>query len=329
MRKILPAVLILLAGAYTGGWFYASHQAGLAIDRALANPPGGLAISAATVTRQGFPFAFAVDATGVAVTSPQGLRWDGAGITASTRPWTIPVVALAIAAPQTVTLSGPMPATLRMVRPGDGDIRLSFAGHPESARLSLPGVAIESAALPGPITIERVDLSADRSDGQPVLSGDVTDMALPFDLPAPLGTTIDAAGGTATLLGPWPRSTRAADLAAWRDAGGRVRIDRASLRWGPLDLAVTGELTLDAALQPAGTFTATVKGAAPVIAGLAQAGVIRPEDAARASVGLSLLAGGRDQAADRPARIDIAIANRQVKALFLTLARLPEIRWAE
>ena len=115
-------------------------------------------------------------------------------------------------------------------------------------------------------------------------------------------------------------------LAAWRDAGGTVKLDNLELRWGGLGATATGTLALDRELQPIGGFSGAIEGYDRVLQALVVAGRLPAGDAGLAQLALTLLAkagpDGRPQIAT-----SFTIQNGQ---MFLGPARLgpaPRLAW--
>ncbi len=143
-----------------------------------------------------------------------------------------------------------------------------------------------------------------------------------------LGPEVDAVLAEALLLGPLPPpGPPAFAAAAWRDAGGTLDIRRLALRWGALDAEARLQLALDAALQPAGSGTLSVAGAAGAIDALARAGLLAG-NAARTAQGVVALLG-RVPPEGGPPRIEVPVALAQgtLSMARLPLLRVPPIAW--
>jgi len=74
----------------------------------------------------------------------------------------------------------------------------------------------------------------------------------------PLGDTIEAASLQGKFMGALPPGDPPTALAAWRDSGGTLEIQRASLQWGALALELSGTLALDKDMQPIAAIDRTI-----------------------------------------------------------------------
>ncbi|MBV8961873.1 MAG: DUF2125 domain-containing protein [Hyphomicrobiales bacterium] len=80
-------------------------------------------------------------------------------------------------------------------------------------------------------------------------------LSFPGVMPTP-SDVIGRAEISAELIGPWPPGPMREALATWRDNGGAIDLLLGTLRWGRTEISISdGVLTLDQALQPAGSFT--------------------------------------------------------------------------
>ena len=89
------------------------------------------------------------------------------------------------------------------------------------------------------------------------------DATLPPGLPgtARLGPAVERVGLDLLLTGPVPPGRDPARrAAAWRDGGGALEIRTLDARWGEVAASASATLTLDGALQPAGTGTLRLVG---------------------------------------------------------------------
>jgi hypothetical protein len=148
-------------------------------------------------------------------------------------------------------------------------------------------------------------------------------------LPAPagpLGATIDELTLTAAVKGAVPPGALREALARWRDDGGTLEVERFRLAWGRLLATATGTLALDPALQPVGSFTATVEGHNEILDALVAEGTMRSGDAALGKVALGLLAkagpNGQPQI-----QTTVRIQNSEVYLGPARIARLPHFTW--
>src|SRR6185295_8822537 len=90
--------------------------------------------------------------------------------------------------------------------------------------------------------------------------------------------------------GPLQQGPLAESVAAWRDAGGIIEVNRLALRWGPLDGDGDGTLALDAANRPLAAFTMRIRGYTETVDALTAAGAMKPRDAGTLKIALNLFA---------------------------------------
>jgi hypothetical protein len=148
---------------------------------------------------------------------------------------------------------------------------------------------------------------------------------LPVAVPT-LGGTIDQLTLDATLRGAIPAGQLPQALAAWRDRGGTVELDKLDLDWGPLGATATGTLALDDQLQPIGGFSGAVRGYDRIMAVLVQTGHMRASEAGLARLALAMLAkAGPD---GRPEiETSFTIQNGQMYLGPAKLGPMPRIVW--
>lgn len=90
-----------------------------------------------------------------------------------------------------------------------------------------------------------------------------------------------------------PRATTAS-ITAWRDNGGTVDVPSLTLKWGELDVKLSGSVSLDQQFRLLGALTAEVHGYEPVIDKLQRDGNIDAAEAATAKETLRSIADGND-----------------------------------
>jgi len=150
-------------------------------------------------------------------------------------------------------------------------------------------------------------------------------VALPVAVP-PLGDTVERIATTLAIKGTIPPGARRQALAAWRDDGGTLELNSFALAWGKLAVDAEGTVALDAALQPVGALTATIRGYGEIVDALVAAGNLKAGDAAMVKVALGLLAkpapsGGYQL--DAP----VTLQNGQVYLGPVRLASMPNFVW--
>lgn len=136
---------------------------------------------------------------------------------------------------------------------------------------------------------------------------DGTEVALPSKTESPLGREIASLGLTLGLTGPWPQGAEPRGaLASWRDAGGTLELRRGDLRWGSLDLSLTGALALDKAFRPEGAVSGRVGGLDPLLDAAVAQGRLTADQAASIRNALGALSFlSRDEAGRVPVGITL------------------------
>jgi hypothetical protein len=163
------------------------------------------------------------------------------------------------------------------------------------------------------------------TEPQLALAIDARQMVLPAGI-EPLGDSIDELDFGATVKGAIPNGRLPQALAAWRDAGGRIDLDKLRLRWGDLDATASGTIALDAELQPTGTFSGGLQGYDQILTALAQRGQIRAADASLARIALAMLAkAGPDGKPE--IRTAFTIKNGQMSLGPAKLGKAPRFTW--
>lgn len=111
------------------------------------------------------------------------------------------------------------------------------------------------------------------------------DAALP-GMPFP----IKALAAQVAVAPPFPAGIDpAASARAWRNAGGRIQLERSALLWGPLAASATGTLGLTEELQPEGDGQLLSTGAGDLIEALARAGTISRGEAVASRAVLAIV----------------------------------------
>ncbi len=167
----------------------------------------------------------------------------------------------------------------------------------------------------------------------------------------PLGATVARAGATVklsapSLLGGSPPATpghqpaatpasqdtgsrAAAQAKAWRDEGGRLSIQQAELRWGPLNLSARADLGLDHQLQPAGSGTADIGGTTATLDAATRAKLVPPGVAMTAKAILAVMAHATATDGSDVVRLPFVIRDRTVSVGQIPLVRLDPITWQQ
>ncbi len=201
---------------------------------------------------------------------------------------------------------------------------IAGSGHPQDVQLGAVSVALEARQDDAHLTARLVI--------------EARNVGLPDIGRWPLGATIAGAGATILLNSPLSERGRqeldaqgalqggALQAAAWRDGGGTVAVQDATLHWGPLAARASAKLALDETLQPSGSGTAEVLGTAPALDAASQAGLVAPGLALTAEAVLSVMTHVHNPDGDA-VRLPFLLHDRTISVGEIPVARLPSIRW--
>jgi hypothetical protein len=327
-RAVVAAIVLLVVhGAVWFGALWRLEAELAAREQELVAQ--GWEVTAGPAHWAGWPLAARLDIDGLAVTAPDK-------VTA----WRSPKARFGFEFVRPLWLVSDLAGlhTLRVggvevpVQAGRLTLAIRLVGQPIRSELTVRGLRAEGPG--GVLAIGRLDLRAANDPragaGQVALtvSGDAAEIDLPSPIMARTGSSfgprIGALGLDASLTGPLPAGppTRAA-ATAWRAAGGRLKLDRLSLRWSKLDVTGSAELELDAQLQPAGTGTLRAVGIPETADALVAAGAI-PSGTARAVKALTALMA---RPPDNEVELQLSIVDRALGLARFPIARLPELVW--
>jgi hypothetical protein len=302
----------------------------------------GWSVSTGAQSGGGWPVAAVLVAERVAVEGgerfvPGGLTWSADRV----------VLSLSLFHPLTLSVSAEGQQFLRLSHLPDLDFTAArarariplLAAHDGQAGFEAAGIAGGIAGSRHPQDVQLATLSLrirqERRTDAPSLTDlrlllHATGIGLPDIGRWPLGATVAAAGASLRLssptlpAGPAGEARARAQAVAWRDGGGRLEVRDAVLRWGPLWLAGSADLGLDAALQPAGGGTLDATGTAPALDALAQDGLVTPGLAATAEAVLAVMPRAPDSQATRLA---FRLRDDTVSVGGIPLAHMQPIAW--
>jgi len=194
-----------------------------------------------------------------------------------------------------------------------------------------------SSRFEGSVDFQVAALRADaKFDPEASLSSDGKSVEFKFSLedatvtrPAilPLGDLIKHVEMEAYVAGTLRPGRPSESLAAWRDAGGVLQIQRFVANWGPLAITAEGTLALDRNLQPLFAGTANVRGYSEAIDALVQAGMMQPNQATGSKIALAAMVKPGDDGGPPAAKLPITIQDGFLFVGPLKLAQMPRIVW--
>jgi hypothetical protein len=344
-RTVVVAIVVALAvAAYGAWWLQAAARLHQGIDAWVeANRARGWHIELDNVAVRGFPLQLRVEADRFTVGRdvPFAWRWSGPLFTASAPPWIGRDIALSFPGAHKIEFDARdghkvIPVSAAQAR---GRVRIGNDGRIASFSLALGDIAAELPDL-GPTRIAKLDASlavggkptpAPNSPRAPEV-GRLMLSAQSIDLPPRAATTLGQQIGEvdleAALLGAVPAAQSETALAAWRDAGGTVEMEKLRLHWGAFQLEANGTTALDARLQPEGALTARIWGASAAIDALVDGGSVRPREGATAKVVLHTMAKpSTAQGVSREVEVPLSVQDRKLYLGPVVIARVPTVVW--
>lgn len=293
---VVAALMLTAALGYTGYWFHVAGQLRKGLERWADERRGeGWRIGWADLSVGGYPGRVTARMTAPALTTKTGTHWDGETLSASANPFDLSRMHLSFPGRHRLALGGT--DAVATATGAEGELDLDRSGELELGSAILSGLSVAIAGQK-PFTAAMVALVLDPLPvAQPghdtatiAFSVTAQDMTLP---PLP-GLVLDRNMAAAEISGhvkgrmePGPLPLA---LAQWSIAGGTVDIDRLALDWAPMGMEADGTLAFDPDLQPLAALSARVRGFAPLMDRLAQAGAVDAGAASAAKLLLSMMA---------------------------------------
>ncbi|OIQ93694.1 hypothetical protein GALL_243770 [mine drainage metagenome] len=322
------AAALLFFALYSAWWLSLSRLMKQSLDDwAAQRMAAGWTVTTGSRATRGFPGPVRLVLDAPSVMDAAGNRWQGPELSVSLSPLHPDHVKILAPGRHILTLAHGLPVEIK-ARQAGVVVALSPAGW-RQADLSLAGVE----AFGGRLEAATAVLTRLTASGRPVdertasfrLRFDLAGLTLP-DLPGlALGRSLRSATLQARLMGAPGKGDLKSALAAWRDGGGTLEVDRLALDWPPFTLEGQGTLALDDAMQPMFSSSCAVGGLFEGLNRLAQSGVVRRQDAMMAHMVLNALA---HPGPDGQPRVTVPLSlQRQSLYLgplrLLTVAKLP------
>jgi hypothetical protein len=330
-RWILSLVILLALVALAGGWAFWWHLAAGQFARSIdlwiaARKAEGYRIEAARDPVGGFPFRLETRIAAPSATAgDDSWSWAGPDLAIEAPAWSPLHIAFAMPGSHQVVARGHRYEV--QAQEAQGLLSLATDGRLDRLTLTASGIDARNEGKPA-ATIGNLhalfgEPPHDPAAAVPVsLTFDIAveTIALPPDPRLALGPAIDHIAAAGQLEGPPPRGLDAASLGAWRDAGGAVDLDLAALAWGPLSLSGNGTFSLDDRLRPLAAATTSVRGAPETLQALADAGLMKSNDAQLAALGLALLTDSKGRVT-----MSLTAQDGELSAGPIRLAKLPPL----
>jgi hypothetical protein len=315
MRFIaLGAAIIVAIGAYVAYWMSVAHAVPPALARwAESERAKGREVDLGEPTVEGFPFRIVVRLPKVGYGAPaleNAPRYEGERLTAVAQPWNLRHVIVRADGPQRVSWQDAPNAQRRSALV---EAERAFASvvargdEVERIAVDLTKARVTADGVPGPVAIGRLQVHTRHpeppppGDQRPTPPGqfeaavEAENVSLPAPWGSSLGQTLERASIMLKLTGKLDPDAGREGVAAWRDGGGTLEVERVNVRWGRLDAAGDGTLALDDRMRPMGAFGLHVAGwEAGIDAAVADGRIPkRAGDTARTALGLLSL-GAKD-----------------------------------
>jgi hypothetical protein len=230
------------------------------------------------------------------------VRWEGPALTARSPLWDPRLVAVSFGGRHVFERLelGRLDTLVLDSRAAEGVLRLRSDGRLESVQATLESV--EVLAIPfGQFAGDRLHLRLapvyEAGTGPPVghaFSLETGALQVPAALAAPLDPTANRIAAAGRLDGVVPPVAPRLALAAWRDSGGALELDRVEIDWPPLTLSANGRLVLDDRFRPEGELAARIAGLPALLDRLAAAGLMTAEQVSTTKLAVLAFAGDPD-----------------------------------
>ncbi len=253
---------------------------------------------------EGFPLAHAAHFEDPAIRAPDGLSWRGPALSAQAAlwdPWTVTVSFPGRHVVEGLSAGGLEAVTLDS-RDAGGVLRLDASGRLEEADARLEGLEVLAEPL-GRVSSALLRLSLvpvyDGTSGSLLGIGFAVEadaLQLPAKLAGPMDTRAERIVAVGRLNGALPQGDPRLALAAWRDNGGALDLERIEVEWAPLGVSASGRLTLDDRLRPQGQLAARIAGLPALLDRLAAAGLMTAQQVVNVKLGVLAFSGEPDEA---------------------------------
>jgi hypothetical protein len=320
---VLLAMLLLLSFAHAALLWWMGGQIQLALESwAAARRAQGWQVEYGPPARGGWPMDAALRLPAVRL-AKGGLEWRAEAMRLSLRPWRPDRLHVEAEGPQSLALGG-APMTLRAAALG-ADLTLNGNAPPLDGTLQGEALRLEGPA--GLFSLESLQASFD-GRGATATAFNLRLRGLALSGRQPLGQRIEEITTQAMMQGAWGQAgPLSAQLAAWRDAGGRLEVQGMTLRWGSMAASAAATLALDEALQPSGAGTVRLANPVQAVDALAAGGLVPPRTAAAARQILPLLTRLDSGSGVPVIELPVTLENGALAAARIPLLRLAPVSW--
>jgi hypothetical protein len=286
-RFAVPVLAILVVlGLYSAYWVYARGQIETYVDNwEAAQIEAGFTIEHSNVRVGGFPYRFSVSVDDIVMRAPErdgGWVIELNSFEANALPYDFTHWIISLGDTMQVEQGGAglalMAEHARFSISGTDGITQRIGAEIEN--LEIAGLGQTSSTVSG---VSSLRLNAVTSDEGVMairlhLEGvDLVASEIDPTLAASFGDHI-ANLRTDLTISQWNALAQSADLAAWSNAQGLLRILQFQTDWGRLDLSADGEMALDERLRPAGRLSLNLLDPEAVVDALIESGAISREN---------------------------------------------------
>lgn len=339
--SVAAAVLALAVLGYATLWAGTALQLrSEVLDWIAARQAEGYRVAYSRIGISGFPIVARVRVKAPALAAPDGRAlswsWVGGQAVVEVNPLRRNAAVVRLLGEAIVSIN--VEGKLRTYRGGADEMTVTLrrALGAGAGTLSIRNLVMNAEEPGDAIEIERLFASAEPSErrlsSSPARAHAVmvegADIELPRQMDLPLGQSVAHLSVRALVAGAFvPTGEFPAALARWRNSGGMAEVSHLSLSYGPLFLEGSGTASLDAEMQPAGTFVARIQGFQQALSALAGRGMIEEQAAANASIALAIL--GQPSADGGPASMSVPLTlqDRRLSVGPLPLMVVPLIEW--
>ncbi|MBV8538180.1 MAG: DUF2125 domain-containing protein [Alphaproteobacteria bacterium] len=336
---ILAALLVLLAAAgWSLAWLRIADRTRGEVESWVAGRRAdGLKVDYTTIAVTGYPLHWRVTVSqpNMAGAGPTEWTWQGYAVEADLSPWSMREVPLRFPGDQRFSVGAGNVSetwTLSAARP-NGRIAVDERGRLDHLALDLGDRTLTRTDDVAPTRADHFTADAQLPRGEADHQTAVFDLALTLDnatlgrAPAQvLGTQVAHAELDLSFKGRLPGGPLAKSIAAWRDDGGTIEINKVAVKWGPLDADGNGTLALDEQNRPLGAFTARWRGYDETIDALQATGQLKPFPAAAAKIALRALARQNKDGPDE-VQIPLTAQDGRVFVAGIPLIPVPALRF--
>jgi len=277
----------------------------------------------------GFPLAHAARFDAPAIRLRDGPSWQGPALSARAALWDPRTIAVSFKGHHLVERlnAGRLDGMSLDSREAEGLLRLYSDGRLETVDARLLGLEVLAEPLGRFASAElRLSLTPDYGPETGSVLGyafavETSQLQVPAALAAPLDPTAERIVAVGRLDGVFPQTASRLALAAWRDGGGALELERVEVEWPPLGVTASGRLTLDDQLRPEGQLAARIAGLPELLDRLVEQGLMTAQQVSNIKLAVLAFAGERDHKS-RP----VLAAPLILRAGVLSLGPLPLAR---